>query len=62
MFISVINHTNGEISDEELHVAIRAINRQIDDDFEPYWSLGATMRLEGKSEKKIGRASCRERV
>jgi hypothetical protein len=52
MFISVINHTNGEISDEELHVAIRAINRQIDDDFEPYWSLGGTLRLEGKSEKQ----------
>ena len=27
MIISVINHTNGQISDEQLEVAIRAINR-----------------------------------
>lgn len=32
--------------------AIRAINRQIVEDFEPYWSLGARLRLEGKSGKK----------
>jgi len=25
------------------------VNRQISEDFEPYWSLGATLRLEGKS-------------
>jgi hypothetical protein len=49
MIISVINHTNGQVSDEELQVAIRAINRQIKEDFEPYWSLGATLRLEGRS-------------
>ena len=52
MIISVINQTNGQISDEELQIAIRAINRQIREDFEPYWSLGATLRLEGRSEKK----------
>jgi hypothetical protein len=51
MIISVINHTNGKISDAELHVVIRAVNRQITEDFEPYWSLGATLRLEGRSEK-----------
>lgn len=50
MIISVINHTNGQISDEELHVAVRAINRQVRDDFCPYWSLGATLRIEGRSE------------
>jgi hypothetical protein len=50
MIISVINHTNGQISDEQLEVAIRAINRQIREDFEPYWSLGATLRLEGRSQ------------
>jgi len=49
MIISAINHTNGQVSDEEMHRAIRAINRQIAEDFEPYWSLGATLRLEGKS-------------
>jgi hypothetical protein len=49
MIISVINHTAGQVSDEELQFAIRAINRQIKEDFEPYWSLGATLRLEGRS-------------
>lgn len=51
MIISVINHTNGKISDAELQFVLRAINRQIAEDFEPYWSLGATLRLEGRSEK-----------
>ena len=36
MIISIINHTNSKISDEELQGAIRAINRQIREDFEPY--------------------------
>jgi hypothetical protein len=52
MIISIINHTNGQISDEELETAIRAINRQIREDFEPYWSLGATLRLEGRSQNR----------
>ncbi len=52
MIISIINHTNGTIKDEEVQQAIRAINRQIKEDFEPYWSLGATLRLEGKSASK----------
>ena len=49
MIISVINLTNGRLSDEDVQTAIRAINRQISQDFEPYWSLGATLRLEGKA-------------
>ena len=49
MIISIINHTNGQIADENVQAAIRAINRQITEDFEPYWSLGAELRLEGKS-------------
>lgn len=49
MIISVINHTNGKISDEEAQNVIRAINRQIKEDFEPYWSLAAQLRVEGKS-------------
>jgi hypothetical protein len=55
MIISVINHTNGKISDEELQVAIRAINRQIAHDFEPYWSVGAALRLEGRSSENPDR-------
>lgn len=49
MIISVINHTNGKLTDEQVQRTIRAINRQIKEDFEPYWSLGATLRLEGKA-------------
>lgn len=52
MIISVINHTNGDISDEDLQGTIRVINYQIAEDFEPYWSLGARLRLEGRSGKK----------
>lgn len=46
MIISVINHTNGQITDEELQHAIRVMNRQITEDYSPYWSLGATLRLD----------------
>lgn len=49
MLISVVNHTSGKISDEAVQKAIRAINRQIKEDFEPYWGMGATLRLEGRS-------------
>ncbi len=52
MIISVINHSNGQVSDAELQEVLRAINRQIREDFEPYWSLGAELRLEGRSTKR----------
>lgn len=52
MIISVINHTNGQVADEKLQAVIRAINRQIAEDFEPYWGIGAALRLEGKSGQK----------
>src|SRR5207249_12275104 len=52
MIISLINHTNGKLTDEEVQNTIRAINRQIKEDYEPYWSLGATLRLEGKAGAK----------
>jgi hypothetical protein len=57
MIISVINHTNGQLTDEQLQVAIRAVNRQIAHDFVPYWSLGAELRLEGRGEKQPSRHS-----
>jgi len=50
MLISVINHTNGKLSDRVVQDAIRAINRQIKEDFEPGWAMGARLRLEGRSE------------
>ena len=55
MIISVINHTDGKVKDDYLQRVIRAINRQIEEDFEPYWSLGATLRLEGRSETTPGK-------
>jgi hypothetical protein len=50
MIISVINHS--KLDDPTVLATIRAINRQISEDFAPYWSLGATLRLEGKSHKQ----------
>jgi len=47
MIISVVNQTKGEISDTDLLAAIRAVNLQIANDFVPYWSMPATLRLEG---------------
>lgn len=47
MIISIVNRSKS-ISDEELQCVLRAINRQIAEDFEPYWSFGAKLRLEGK--------------
>ena len=52
MIISVVNHTNGAYADEDVQHAIRAINTQIARDFEPYWSMGALLRLEGKTGAK----------
>ena len=49
MIISVVNHTNRP--DDEIQDAIRAVNRQISEDFEPAWSIGATLRLEGALSK-----------
>jgi hypothetical protein len=52
MIISIVNHTRGKLNDEEIQVGIRAINRQIAHDFEPYWSLGGALRLEGPGSDK----------
>ena len=51
MIISIVNRS-GSISDKKLQGVIRAINRQIAEDFEPYWSFGAKLRLEGKIGKE----------
>lgn len=52
MIISVFNGSKGHVSDELLQRAIRAINVQIERDFEPYWSFGATLRLEGHTQRR----------
>lgn len=46
MRLSVVNHT--PIPDGEVQKVIRALNRQIAEDFEPAWSMGAELRLEGR--------------
>jgi len=51
MLISLINRTR--IADEELQAVVRAINRQIEGDYAPYWGLGATLRLEGRGSKVV---------
>ena len=57
MIISVINMSSGAIADADLLRAIRAINRQIAEDFAPYWSFGAQLRLEGTTGRAKGRNS-----
>jgi hypothetical protein len=46
MIISIVNKTKS-LRDRDVQTTIRAINRQIEEDFEPYWSFGANLRLEG---------------
>jgi hypothetical protein len=52
MIISVINLSEGKVQDAELQTVIRAINRQIAEDFAPYWGFGARLRLEGRAGRK----------
>ena len=52
MLISVVNHTNGRLSDEKVQEGVRAVNRQIAFDFEPHWHLSAELRLEGSVGKR----------
>lgn len=52
MIISTINRSK-RLSDEDILPVIRAINRQIQEDFYPYWSLSASLRLEGKIDAKV---------
>jgi hypothetical protein len=47
MLISVVNHTDGRLSDEQVQDGIRAVNRQIAHDFKPHWHMDAELRLEG---------------
>lgn len=47
MLISVVNFSSS-LSDEDVQRTIRAVNRQISEDFLPYWGLAATLRLEGR--------------
>ena len=44
MIISVINMSNGAVRDQDLQRAIRAVNRQIAEDFSSYWGFGSQLR------------------
>jgi hypothetical protein len=48
VLISVVNHTNTTISDEEVQATVRAINRQLQEDYRLSWGIDATLRLEGR--------------
>src|SRR3954454_3226774 len=46
--VSIVNHTSGSVSDEDVQTVIRAINRQIAGDFSAAWGNPAGLRLEGR--------------
>ncbi len=50
MRITVVNLT--DIADEEVLPVVRAVNRQVAEDFAPYWDLTATLRLEGEASSR----------
>jgi hypothetical protein len=56
MIISLVNRS-ASISDEDMQRVVRAINRQITEDFTPYWSFGATVRLEGAVGARMNKQS-----
>jgi hypothetical protein len=51
MLISIVNFTRGkkQVDDHTLLCVVRAINRQINEDFAPYWGMSASLRVEGRS-------------
>jgi hypothetical protein len=51
MIISVKNHSR--IPDRDVLAAVRAVNRQIAEDFAPYWALGAVLRLTDPKAKPL---------
>jgi hypothetical protein len=53
MRITVVNMSDME--DESLLPALRAINRQIAEDFSPYWGQHAALRLEGRAAERPAR-------
>ena len=45
MLISVVNRSR-TLADADLQKAVRAINRQLEEDFYPHWQFGAQLRLD----------------
>lgn len=56
--ISVVNFSR--TPDLDVQRALRALNRQIADDFGPAWGLSATLRLEGAVNRRPTTSSVRE--
>jgi hypothetical protein len=52
MVISVLNFSNGLVEDAAMQSAIRAVNHQISDDFQPYWGFGAQLRLDATLQRR----------
>jgi hypothetical protein len=48
------------VADLDLHRVVRAINRQISQDFEPYWGFGGRLRVEGPAAGRIATNALRE--
>lgn len=57
--ISIVNRTR-TVADLDLHRVVRAINRQVAEDFEPYWDFGGRLRVEGPASGKIDTNALRE--
>ncbi len=62
MIMSIVNHTSGQLADEEVLCAIRAVNRQITMGFDPYWNLAAMLRLARRKIDGDLRAAKRKRA
>ena len=51
MIISIVNDTS--LYRQEVQTTIRAVNRQLKEDFRPYWHIDAQLRLEGRTEEAL---------
>jgi hypothetical protein len=51
VIIAVKNHS--KIPDQDVLAAVRAVNRQIAEDFDPYWDLGGTLRLADRRARRL---------
>jgi len=45
MLISVVNRSR-KLADADLQAAVRAVNRQLEEDFYPHWQFGARLRVD----------------
>ncbi len=55
MLISVVNRST-KLSDADLQNAVRAINRQLEEDFYPHWQFGARLRVDSAGRVPTQRA------